>query len=83
MASVGGTYQASAFKVHTLPCKVEAELFATRGRGARKPLAEEETPLASGTLWYSRGVKPLKMGVFKGFVCLKGLKPTAKTAQNH
>ena len=52
---MGGPYRASAFEVHPPPCKVEAQLFATRGRGARKPLAEEETPLASGTLWDSRG----------------------------
>ena len=55
VAGMGGPYRASAFEVHPPPCKVEAQLFATRRRGARKPLAEEETPLASGTLWDSRG----------------------------
>ena len=59
------TLKRRLFEVHPPPCKVEAQLFATRERGARKHLAEEETPLSSGTLWDSRGVKPLGMGCLR------------------
>ena len=47
-------YWPSAFEIYPIPRKVEAQLFATRRCGARKPLAEEEASLAPGTVWDSR-----------------------------
>ena len=54
VADMGEPFLASTFEIYPPSCEVEAQLFATRGRGAWKPLAEEETSLDSGTLWDNR-----------------------------